>query len=139
MNINESFSTSSELVPGGKLGRSWCCSQNPWDHIWRFAMGMVIALRDDVAWPRRRRIRARAGGFLRWPIFTMSAGARMRRRWAGGRIVGKATGKPPKLNDAQRPALARIVQSGPILAVHGVVRWCWKDLASDIRRVWRLA
>lgn len=85
----------------------------------------------------------------------MSAGAWMRRRWAGGRprlgspvqrqggpagrIGGKATGKPPKLNDAQRPALARIVESGTILAVHGVVRWCWKDLASDIRRVWRLA
>jgi len=64
---------------------------------------------------------------------------RFNARGPAGRIDGKATGKLPKLNDAQRPALARIVESGTILAVHGVVRWCWKDLASDIRRVRRLA
>ena len=46
-----------------------------------------------------------------------------------GLIDGKATGKPPKLNDRQRQALARIVESGPIPAVHGVVRWRRKDLA----------
>ena len=39
-----------------------------------------------------------------------------------GLIDGKATGKPPKLNDEQRQALARIVASGPIPAIHGVVR-----------------
>ena len=46
-----------------------------------------------------------------------------------GLIDGKATGKPSKLNDAQRQALARIVESGPIPAIHGVVRWRRKDLA----------
>jgi transposase len=46
-----------------------------------------------------------------------------------GLIDAKATGKPPKLNDGQRQALARIVESGPILAIHGVVRWRRKDLA----------
>ncbi len=46
-----------------------------------------------------------------------------------GLIDGKAPGKPPKLNDDQRQALARIVESGPIPAVHGVVRWRRKDLA----------
>lgn len=46
-----------------------------------------------------------------------------------GLIDGKATGKPPKLNDEQRQALARIVEAGPIPAIHGVVRWRRKDLA----------
>jgi hypothetical protein len=36
---------------------------------------------------------------------------------------GKAPGQPPKLDDAQRQALAAIIESGPIPAVHGVVRW----------------
>jgi len=46
-----------------------------------------------------------------------------------GLIDGKSTGKPPKLNDAQRQALARIVEAGPIPAVHGVVRWRRADLS----------
>ena len=54
---------------------------------------------------------------------------RFNARGPTGLIDGKATGKPPKLNDAQRQALARIVESGPIPAVHGVVRWRRKDLA----------
>ena len=35
----------------------------------------------------------------------------------------------PKLNEAQRQALVRIVESGPIPAVHEVVRWRLIDLA----------
>lgn len=46
-----------------------------------------------------------------------------------GLIDGKAPGKASKLNDAQRRALAGIVESGPIAAIHGVVRWRLKDLA----------
>ena len=46
-----------------------------------------------------------------------------------GLVDGKALGQTPKLNDAQRRALARIVESGPIPAVHGVVRWRLIDLA----------
>jgi transposase len=46
-----------------------------------------------------------------------------------GLIDGKAPGKPSKLNDDRRRALACIVESGPIPAVHGVVRWRLKDLA----------
>jgi transposase len=45
-----------------------------------------------------------------------------------GLIDGKAPGKPPLLNEAQRKALARIIESGPIPAVHGVVRWRLIDL-----------
>jgi len=35
---------------------------------------------------------------------------------------GKAPGKQPLLNSAQREALAGIAQAGPDLALHGVVR-----------------
>ena len=45
-----------------------------------------------------------------------------------GLLDGKAPGKLPLLNDAQRQALAEIVESGPILAIHGVVRWRLIDL-----------
>ena len=44
-------------------------------------------------------------------------------------IDGKARGNQPKLNDAQREALVAIVESGPTLAIHGVVRWRLMDLA----------
>ena len=47
----------------------------------------------------------------------------------GGLVDRKAPGHPSKLNDRQRRALARIVESGPIPAIHGVVRWRLKDLA----------
>ncbi|MDR7154365.1 transposase [Sphingobium xenophagum] len=46
-----------------------------------------------------------------------------------GLLDGKAPGKPPLLNDAQRQALAEVVESGPIPAIHGVVRWRLMDLA----------
>jgi transposase len=45
-----------------------------------------------------------------------------------GLIDGKAPGNPSKLNDAQRRALVRVVEAGPIPAVHGVVRWRIVDL-----------
>jgi len=47
-------------------------------------------------------------------------------------IDGKAPGNVPKLNEAQRQALAGIVERGPILAIHGVVRWRLADLAQWI-------
>lgn len=48
-------------------------------------------------------------------------------------VDGKAPGQTPKLNDAQRQALARTVESGPVPAVHGVVRWRLIDLAQWAR------
>ena len=54
-------------------------------------------------------------------------------------IDGKAEGKPRKLNDRQRQALARIVESGPIPAIHGVVRWRRKDLALWIFEEFRIS
>ena len=46
-----------------------------------------------------------------------------------GLIDRKAPGTAPLLNDAQRRALARVVEEGPMPAAHGVVRWRLLDLA----------
>jgi putative transposase len=45
-----------------------------------------------------------------------------------GLVDRKAPGKPSLLTDAQRQALAQVVESGPIPAAHGVVRWRLVDL-----------
>lgn len=49
-------------------------------------------------------------------------------RGPDGLLDGKAPGRQALLNDAQRQALAAIVESGPIPAIHGVVRWRLIDL-----------
>jgi transposase len=46
-----------------------------------------------------------------------------------GLINRKAPGNRPKLNEDHRRALASMVESGPLPAIHGVVRWRRKDLA----------
>jgi transposase len=45
-----------------------------------------------------------------------------------GLIDVKQSGRPSRLDDTRRTALAAIVESGPIPAVHGVVRWRVIDL-----------
>ena len=55
-----------------------------------------------------------------------------------GLLNRKAPGQAPKLNDAQRQALARIVESGPIPAIHGVVRWRLIDLAQWLWEEYRI-
>jgi transposase len=54
---------------------------------------------------------------------------RFNARGPDGLINRKAPGNRPKLNAEQRQALASMVESGPIPAIHGVVRWRRKDLA----------
>ncbi len=56
-----------------------------------------------------------------------------------GLIDRKPPGASPKLNDAQRRALCAIVESGPIPAIHGVVRWRRKDLALWIFEEFRIS
>jgi hypothetical protein len=41
-------------------------------------------------------------------------------------------GQPSKLNASQRQAIARMIESGPIPAIHGVVRWRLIDLVQWI-------
>ena len=50
-----------------------------------------------------------------------------------GLATGKAPGASPLLNREQREALQRLVDAGPIPAVHGVVRWRLIDL---IQWIW---
>lgn len=52
---------------------------------------------------------------------------------------GKAPGQTPKLNNAQRQALAAVLEAGPIPAVHGVVRWRLVDLAQWVWEEFRLS
>jgi transposase len=49
-------------------------------------------------------------------------------RGPDGLIDRKAPGQPSRLNDEHRTALANVIDSGPIPAVHGVVRWRIIDL-----------
>lgn len=45
-----------------------------------------------------------------------------------GLIDRKAPGQPSRLTDAHRAALVAVLESGPMPAVHGVVRWRLVDL-----------
>jgi transposase len=55
-----------------------------------------------------------------------------------GLIDRKAPGQPAKLNAMHRSAIARMIESGPIPAVHGVVRWRLVDLAQWIFEEFRV-
>ncbi len=127
-------------------------------------MGRAVALREDFDGPGLRRLAKTSkdagqsrrllavaeiydGGRRMDAARIGDVGLQVVRDWVlrfnakgpDGLIDGTATGKPPKLNDAQRQALARIVESGPILAIHGVVRWRRKDLAVWIFEEFRIS
>src|ERR1700747_781219 len=53
---------------------------------------------------------------------------RFNEQGADGLINIPSPGVPPKLNSRNKAFLARIVDEGPILAIHGVVRWRACDL-----------
>ncbi len=55
-----------------------------------------------------------------------------------GLIDRKPPGQAPRLNDAHRAALAAILESGPIPAIHGVVRWRIVDLCQWIWEEFRV-
>jgi transposase len=120
----------------------------------RFAMAAAISLRDDfdgVALRRlakgtkdaghARRLLALAeicdGGSRSDAARIGGVGLQTVRDWVlrfnvrgpTGLIDGKAPGNTSKLNDAQRQALAVVVERGPIPAIHEVVRWRLADLA----------
>jgi len=127
-------------------------------------MVAAIALRDDFDGPGLRRL-AKAtkdagqsrrllalaeiydGGARSDAARIGGVGLQVIRDWvlrfnAGGAnelIDRKAPGQPPKLDDGQRQALARLVEDGPIPAAHGVVRWRLKDLAQWILEEFRIS
>jgi len=117
-------------------------------------MGRAVALRVDFIGPELRRLAKSSkdagqsrrrlalaeiydGGKRTDAAKIGSVGLQVIRDWVlrfnargpMGLIDAKATGQPPKLNDDQRQALARLIESGPIPSIHGVVRWRRKDLA----------
>ena len=56
-----------------------------------------------------------------------------------GLVNGKAPGNAPLLDKERRAALRQIVESGPIAAVHGVVRWRLVDLAQWVFEEFRIS
>ena len=55
-----------------------------------------------------------------------------------GLINRKAPGQASKLTDEQRAAIAKMIESGPIPAAHGVVRWRLVDLCQWIWEEFRI-
>ena len=58
---------------------------------------------------------------------------RFNAKGADGLVDGKSTGTPPRLNAAQRTALARVVEDGPTPYLQGVVRWRLSDLVAWVQ------
>ena len=55
-----------------------------------------------------------------------------------GLVDRKAPGQPSRLNDTHRAALAAMIETGPIPAVHGVVRWRVIDLCQWVWEEYRV-
>src|SRR3546814_4437025 len=116
-------------------------------------MGTAIGLRDDIGGAALRRLsrttrranQARRllalaeiydGGSRTAAARIGGVGLQIVRDWVvrfnargpEGLLDGKAPGARSRLNDAQRQALAEVVERGPIPAIHGVVRWRLIDL-----------
>ncbi len=64
---------------------------------------------------------------------------RFNARGPDGLLDGKAPGRVPKLNEAQRQALVELIERGPIPAIDEVVRWRLKDLAQWVYREYRIS
>jgi transposase len=56
-----------------------------------------------------------------------------------GLVDRKAPGRPPRLDDAHRAALAAAIESGPTPAIHGVVRWRLIDLCQWLWEEFRVS
>ena len=55
-----------------------------------------------------------------------------------GLIDRKSPGQPSRLNGAHRAAIAAMIESGPIPAIHGVVRWRVVDLCQWVFEEFRV-
>jgi transposase len=129
----------------------------------RFAMGAAVGLRGDCDagalraaakrskdGPQARRLLALAAiydGATRTEAAKIGGVTlQVVRDWAlkfnaqgpDGLIDRKAPGQLPRLNEAHQAALAAIIESGPIPAVHGVVRWRIVDLCQWIFEEFRV-
>jgi transposase len=55
-----------------------------------------------------------------------------------GSLNRKAPGRPSRLKDEHRTALTRMIENGPIPAIHGVVRWRLVDLCQWVFEEFRI-
>jgi len=131
--------------------------------VMRFAMGAAVRLREDYDAGRLRQLAKRSddadqtrrllslaaiydGGSRTEAARIGGVGLQTVRDWViafnaegpSGLVDGKAPGNPPLLNDEQRQAVMRIVESGPLPAVDGVVRWRLLDLAQWVFEAFRI-
>src|SRR6266853_491670 len=138
-------------------------SQIQHDERWRFVMAIPVPLRGDFKAsqlrglarktkdaPQARRLLALAAIYddaTRTEAAKIGGvGLQIIRDWVlrfnargpDALLNGKSPGKPSKLNDLQRQAIAGMIESGPIPAVHGVVRWRLIDLAQWIFEEFRI-
>jgi transposase len=134
-----------------------------WRRVLRFAMPAAIGLRGDFDadalrrlakrtkdGPQARRLLALAAiydGAARSEAAKIGGvGLQVVRDWVlrfnaegpDGLVNRKAPGQPPRLDQAQRAALAAIVESGPTPAIHGVVRWRIVDLCQWVFEEFRI-
>jgi transposase len=110
----------------------------------------VLAKRSDDAGQTRRLLALAAiydGGSRSDAATIGGVGLQTVRDWVlafnaegpAGLVDGKAPGNPSLLNNQRRQALREIVESGPIPAVHGVVRWRLIDLAQWVFEEFRIS
>ncbi len=64
---------------------------------------------------------------------------RFNARGPDGLVDRTAPGQTPKLNDAHRAALMKMIEEGPTPAIHGVVRWRIVDLCQWVFEEFRIA
>src|ERR671913_560299 len=76
----------------------------------------------------RGKTRQRSAGRGRYTL--RGSGNRFQKQGPDGLTNIPSPGVPPKLDDTHRAFLARLVEEGPIPAVHGVVRWRACDLVA---------
>src|SRR5262245_29637152 len=124
----------------------------------RLVMSAPTPLRQDFDAPQVRGLARNSGspafstrGYLRWGNAHRGGqdrrcrtsdhpglGVALQRPRSYGLLDGKSTGQPSKLNDTQRQAIAGMIESGPIPAVHGEVRWRLSGLAQWIFEEFRI-
>src|SRR6476660_9085400 len=137
---------------------------SPWQTGRGFAMAAAIGVRGDYDAARLRELAKRSGdanqtrrllalaaicdGGSRTEAAKLGGvGLQTVRDWVlafnaegpPGLVNGKAPGNAPLLTQAHRQALLEIVESGPIPAVHGVVRWRLIDLAQWVFEEFRIS
>jgi transposase len=127
-------------------------------------MAAAIGLRSDFSGPDLRRLARRTqdakqarrllalatiydGGSRSEAARIGDVGLQIIRDWVlrfnaegpSGLIDPKAPGPEPRLSEAHRTALAALIESGPIAAVHGVVRWRLIDLCQWLWEEFRVS